>query len=170
MGRPCLNFDDQYAPVPEAGCWIWLGGVNRDGYGNMSGSRRAHRVSYERSIGPIPDGALVCHRCDVPLCVNPSHLFLGTPADNTNDMVAKGRQCRGERHKMAKLSASDVGAILASDEPCFILAARHGVSDTSISFIRLGKTWKHVPRPLGYAYKPYRAPATHETWQELNGP
>ncbi len=78
-------------------CWIWTGTVMRDGYGVMvvgRKPRRAHRIAFEAWHGPIPVGLLVCHHCDVPLCVNPEHLFLGTPKDNTADMDAKGRRVR----------------------------------------------------------------------------
>lgn len=82
------------------GCWLWTASTNWAGYGRMVvGSRTtgrravgAHRLSHELFIGPIPEGADVCHRCDTPSCVNPSHLFAGTKRENMQDMVAKGRQ------------------------------------------------------------------------------
>lgn len=84
----------------DRGCWEWMGSRGRRGYGQlqyMNRMLRAHRVAWELVIGPIPEGMLVCHRCDNPPCVNPFHLFLGTHADNAADMTAKGRGNHPER-------------------------------------------------------------------------
>lgn len=88
---------ERYVPEPNTGCWLWLSGTN-NGYGILSlyevyGRRTvlAHRASWEFHRGPIPEGLCVLHRCDTPPCINPAHLFLGTIADNTHDMIAKGR-------------------------------------------------------------------------------
>lgn len=96
--------DRFWAKVDRSGghdaCWMWLAGVARSGYGvfGIQGKPRlAHRVCYRNTRGPIPSGLHVLHSCDNPLCVNPSHLWLGTNLDNVADKVAKGRQAAGER-------------------------------------------------------------------------
>jgi hypothetical protein len=88
------RFISKYEPVTESGCWIWMAASTVDGYGIFTINRKliyAHRFSYEFFVGPIPLKMFVCHQCDVPSCVNPSHLFLGTNGDNVRDSVRKGR-------------------------------------------------------------------------------
>jgi HNH endonuclease len=84
-----------WAKVDKSGeCWIWTGCKMPKGYGKLKFEGRydlAHRVSWVIANGPVTPGLIVCHRCDVPSCVNPAHLFLGTYSDNTQDMLAKHR-------------------------------------------------------------------------------
>lgn len=84
---------NNYAPIPEAGCWLWLGGVDSKGYGKAPRhtNQGLHRVFYAYHVGEIPPGLCVCHKCDTPRCVNPDHLFLGTQLENAIDKERKGR-------------------------------------------------------------------------------
>lgn len=88
-----LRFHDKYIPEPNSGCWLWVAGVNACGYGTISEfgkSQLAHRVSFILHGGIISDAGLrVLHTCDVPCCVNPDHLFIGTQRENVLDMERK---------------------------------------------------------------------------------
>lgn len=78
----------------ESGCWDWIGAKSSTGYGKLTiqgKSWRAHRLSYSLFNGGIDDGMFICHTCDNPSCVNPEHLFQGTPQDNVLDMISKNR-------------------------------------------------------------------------------
>ena len=140
---------DRCCPEPNTGCWLWMGAVDRSGYGRFnlaSGTRKAHRLSYESFVGPITGGLFVLHRCDTPLCVNPEHLFLGTTADNMKDMIAKGRSPAGERSGRAKLTAAQVAEIRASTLRHSELALVYPVSAATICDIRRGQRWS-APSP-----------------------
>lgn len=133
------------------GCWIWQGFLNEHGYGVISVGGRsgrmtlAHRVAWELVNGPIPEGMIVRHACDTPSCVNRRHLALGTPQDNSNDTVERGRQARGQDFPQAKLTPADVQAIRdATDETQRSLAKRFGVAQSVISGIVRHERWKHV--------------------------
>lgn len=82
-----------YTRLTPSGCIEWTGAIDAEGYGRLEtrGEVLAHRISYLMQYGSIPDGMLVCHRCDNRRCVNHGHLFLGTHQDNTDDRVRKGR-------------------------------------------------------------------------------
>lgn len=131
-------------------CWRWNGRLGHGGYGRLGYSRKtymAHRLSYELHYGSIPDGLWVCHHCDNPRCVNPAHLFLGTPADNTTDMIRKDRNARGEKQTNAKLTEAQVREILRLRNEGvgnIALAEQFGVGKTHISHIVTGRKWKHV--------------------------
>lgn len=95
MDKRQAYFDKRHRKDPETGCWLWTGSRVNDNYGCANIDYKqllAHRLSYELHHGPIPDGQKVCHSCDTPLCVNPSHLFLGTQKENLEDMTQKGRR------------------------------------------------------------------------------
>lgn len=134
----------------ENGCWLWPGVIDPNGYGHASlnGERYwAHRLSYMHHHGTIPDGALVCHHCDVRRCINPGHLFLGTAADNTADMVSKKRHRFGEQAPNAKLTEANVRAILADTRSHEAISAEYGISSPTISEIKKRRTWRHIDHP-----------------------
>lgn len=151
-----MNSDDIFnmsIPEPNTGCWLWLQGATGAGYGvwHPSGTvhKAAHVLSYELANGPVPRGLMVRHTCDVRLCVNPDHLVVGTPAQNTQDAIRRGRfkaipVTRGEGHYKAKLTDVDVLAIRDDDRSSVTLAAQYGVRKQTILAIKARKTWKHI--------------------------
>lgn len=156
--RKNAGFAERFArfamPVPFSGCYIWTGNVTDRGYGffqrGIGDGKKvrilAHRASYETFAGAIPAGMFVCHKCDTPSCVNPQHLFLGTPADNSRDMVSKARTnpLRGEKHQNAKITEDDVRSIRESLMPYSQMAAKYGLSLAAIHNIKHRKSWGHV--------------------------
>jgi hypothetical protein len=153
------RFLQKVKPVGPDTCWLWTGAKARSGYGNFvmitkkyaETYEMAHRYAWIRANGPIPEGLHVLHKCDVKLCVNPSHLFLGTAADNMADKVAKGRQPRGSMCKISKLTEADVieirrNAMAWQPRGWFTRMGEHyGVDSETISNVVNRKLWKHVP-------------------------
>jgi hypothetical protein len=138
-------------------CWLWLGAVDHGGYGRFwTGTKRtsAHRASYEINWHPIPAGMHVCHSCDNPRCVRPTHLFLGTKHDNMRDASRKGRingtagkPQAGAANRNARLNESDVAKIRTMANVGISqhkLAKAFNVSQTQINKIVRGMAWKHV--------------------------
>jgi len=134
--------------VTESGCQIWMSPLTNTGYGRISINNKvmlAHRASYEAYIGKIPKGIDVCHTCDNPSCINPSHLFLGTHKENMEDMVIKKRQAYGERKiKQAKLTDEDVLIIRNTKESHIKLSVKYNVCRQLISMVKQNKRWRHI--------------------------
>lgn len=158
--------------VRDDGCWIYTGGrrgygAGADAYGRITIRHigyAAHRVSYELFVGPITDGLMVLHKCDVKGCINPDHLFLGDHYDNAEDMFNKGRANRkpvkmhpprppvkqgvcGERHPLAKLTVQDVRDIReahAKGVRRSVLAAKYQMHPTHLGKIICRALWNHV--------------------------
>lgn len=135
-------------------CWVWKGCRNKLGYGCVlvdGKPQLAHRVSYVLSGKSIPDGLLVCHSCDNPPCVNPFHMFIGTPKENSLDMVKKGRHwnCKGERNPSVKLRQERVSEIRelysTGKYSSRAIGKLYGVSKTQIMKIVNKVSWQGMP-------------------------
>lgn len=153
--------EERSIPEPNTGCWLWLMGVSRYGYGivngRMWGEVLAHRVALRTKIGAeAMEGKLACHTCDQPGCVNPDHLYAGTRADNTADMVRRGRARGG---KGGNIGENNPRAVLTDDLVRFLRfnvmkgdphngtkawAKRLGVAQGTISQAVNGKNWRNV--------------------------
>lgn len=159
MLHQCIHISDErirlfhsHVSEPNASdCMLWLAACTRDGYGVTSIKRkqiRAHRLAYYLAFGPISDDLQVLHQCDVPRCVNPAHMFLGTNHENCLDCVSKGRNARGQKIYRAKLTPALVKEIrrryAAGGIFQYELAAEYGMTQGAINKVIIRATWKHV--------------------------
>ena len=153
LNHPCRLFERFWAKVNKTPtCWLWVGSERGGGYGQFAlyhtTPKFAHRVSWEMTYGPIPKGMKILHKCDIPSCVRPAHLFIGTNADNSSDMVTKNRSAYGENHGYAKLTKIQVQEIRTRYKGGNIshrkLASEYRVSRQLISAICLYRVWKSL--------------------------
>jgi hypothetical protein len=132
----------------ETGCLIWTAVKNQAGYG-LCTLGLAHRVSYRTWVGPIPEGLYVLHHCDNPPCIEPTHLYAGTQADNMRDMYARDRQRHsprpGEANPAAKLTEAQVLAIRADTRPQRAIAKDYRITQAMVSLIKRREKWTHLP-------------------------
>lgn len=143
-----------YTSKDENGCWIWQGAINTQGYGHMSYKGRlglASRWSYEVFVQEIPPKMNVLHKCDVPKCINPNHLFLGSQLDNVRDAIAKGRMVyrKGEGHPNSMINddiAKNIINKLASGLDATSIAKHLDISRHIVYSIKYGKAWQHIQR------------------------
>ena len=138
---------ENYMPITESGCHVYLGTVKNSGYANIKiegKTYRLHRVSYEFYKGIIPENLLVRHTCDIKCCINPAHLILGTNKDNSKDMVRRGRSAKGSKHGGAKLTEKQILEIRMGHFKDTYYARKFGVNRSIINAIKHNKTWKHI--------------------------
>ena len=158
--RPALDrVIDKVIPIPESGCWLFIGASGDKGHGiildNNQRLTKAHRVVYRDMVGPIPEGMFVCHKCDVPFCVNPLHLFIGSAADNNKDMRDKGRSSPpprnthdvGEYRYNSKLTNEiviDMRKRHSEGISIYRLAKDHKIKWSTAKKIIERKSWRHL--------------------------
>jgi hypothetical protein len=172
-GRICAVIGRRESPVDRfwrqvqkgAGCWLWLGLCDTNGYGRLfigpeaGNEMKAHRFSWELHCGPIPEDQMALHQCDTPPCVNYAHLYLGTNTDNMRDRARRGRQPRGyhipdakrrrgEESANAKLTAGQVreirARVAAGETNLRLLAEFYGITRSNVSCIVRRKSWAHL--------------------------
>lgn len=147
MSYTLPGFLNERSMRTHCGCVLWMGACTGAGYGSVNHGGRAlatHRASYEYAHGPIPEGQLIRHKCDVPACINPEHLVAGTFLDNMRDRSERGRAPVGESNKNHKLTKEIVLSIRADRRSIRKAAKAYGVTTKTIQSIRGRKTWRHV--------------------------
>lgn len=135
------RFEMYYTPVTETGCWLWTGGKNKNGYGNFRDrgrTRSAHKVSYERHVGCVPQGLFLLHSCHTRSCVNPSHLRLGTAKENAEDRKKDGTYLVGNSHPRSKLTLDQVEKVRKAEGKLKDIAVAFGISLQHVSSIKRG--------------------------------
>lgn len=133
--------------VAKGGCRLWVGYLDKDGYGviQVDGMPvRAHRAAFQLANGPIPDDAMVLHRCDVRRCISENHLFLGDAGINARDCSAKGRISRGSGRWCAKLTEDAVRDFRERKVRYQEVMEAFAVSRSAAVNALSGKTWRHV--------------------------
>ena len=141
------RFREKYKVDNKTGCWMWTSTVCGNGYGHIwdnGKQEKAHRISWEIHNGKIPEGMVICHKCDTPLCVNPYHLFVGTVIDNIKDRDKKNRQAKGEKQGISVLTDETAKQILKAEGKQEDIAERYGTTQQQVSRIKNRKTWKHI--------------------------
>lgn len=140
-------------PEPNSGCWLWLGRLNEWGYGVFRLDNKtvlAHRASWIVNYGEIPDGKKVCHSCDMPPCINPDHLWIGTDDDNAQDCIRKGRAVhpRGCEHPNVSITEDQAMEIISRlrTEEDLAIATYIGCTENAVNLIRRNRTWRHLVR------------------------
>lgn len=130
--------------ILDDGCWEWQGCCGSHGYGQMTYKRKGmvtHRAAYEVFCGPIPAGVMVLHKCDYRRCINPSHLFLGTAQDNTNDMIAKGRDDLQNSLKLSDDQVRQIRVMCNNDISQSHIASLFNVAQPTISRVNTKQSY-----------------------------
>lgn len=135
--------------IKDSGCWEWEGTTSDDGYGQMGIDGKivyTHRIAYRMSKGSL-DGKQVNHHCDNKPCLNPDHIYAGTPKENAEDAFERGQMVTGEEHCKSKLTEKEVREIkkrLEGEETQSEIATDYGIYQSHVSMIKNGDAWRGV--------------------------